>query len=111
MSFTMHYNDDNWQLKPFYLDTESVLDDHTGQNLADAVQDILGNWELDSANLICAKMDNGSNFVSAFTILDWTWLSCIGHNLDLCVNKDIQLERVQRALSRCHSLVAVLYRS
>ena len=43
----MHYNDDNWQLKSFCLDTEPVLDDHTGQNLADAVQDILGNWELD----------------------------------------------------------------
>ena len=114
ISFTMHFidfTDDNWQLKTFCLDTVPVLDDHTGKNLADAVQDILGNWELDSANLICATMNNGSNFVSAFTILDWTRLSCFGHNLDLCVNKAIQLERVQRALNRCHSLVAVLNRS
>ena len=76
MSFTMHFIDDNWQLKTFCLDTVPILDDHTGQNLADAVQDILGNWELDSANLICATTDNGSNFVSAFTILDWTRISC-----------------------------------
>ena len=111
MRFTVHFIDDNWQLKTFCLDTIPVLDDHPGQNLADAVQDILRNWELDLANLICATTDNGSNFVSVFTILDWTRLSCFGHNLDLCVNKAIQLERVQRALSRCHSLVAVFNRS
>ena len=42
MSFAMHLIDDNWQLKTFCFDTVSVLDDQTGQNLADAVQDILG---------------------------------------------------------------------
>ena len=31
--------------------------------------------------------------------------------MDLCVNKAIYLESVQRALSRCHSLVAVFNRS
>ena len=111
MSFTMHFIDDHWQLKTFCLDSVPIVDDHTGQNLADAVQDILVNWELDSANLICAPTDNGSNFVSAFTILDWTRISCFGHNLDLCINKALQSERVQRALSRCHSLVAVFNRS
>ena len=30
MSFTMHFIDDNWQLKTFCLDTVPVLDDHTG---------------------------------------------------------------------------------
>ena len=67
----------NWQLKTFCLDTVPVLDDHTGQYLADAVQDILGNLELDSANLICATTDNGSNFVAPFTIPNWTKLSCL----------------------------------
>ena len=111
MSFTMHFIDDHWQLKTFCLDTIPVVDDHIGQNLADAVQNILVNWELDSANLICATTDNGSNFVSAFTILNWTRISCFGHNMDLCINKALQSERVQRALSTCHSLVAVFNRS
>ena len=38
-----HLIDDNWQLKTFCLDTVPVLDDQTGQYLADAVQDILRN--------------------------------------------------------------------
>jgi len=43
--------------------------------------------------------------------VDWTRLSCFGHNLDLCINKAIQLDRVQRELSQCHSLISVFNRS
>ena len=46
----------------FCLDTAHILDDHITQNLANAVQDILGNWELDSASLTYAIAENGSNF-------------------------------------------------
>ena len=111
LSFTIHFIDDKWELKIFCLDTVLILQGHTGQNLAKAVQDVLANWELDSANLICATTDNGSNFLSAFNILNWMRVSCFGHNLDLCVNKAIQLDRIQRALGRCHSLVSVFNRS
>ena len=34
---------DHWQFKDIYLDTVPIVDDHTSQNLADAVQDILVN--------------------------------------------------------------------
>ena len=49
--------------------------------------------------------------VSFHNIVDWTRLSCFGHNLDLCINKAIQLDRVQRELSQCHSLISVFNRS
>ena len=111
MSFTIHFIDDKWKLKTFCLDTVPVLQYHTGQNLAEAVEDILANWELDPANFICATTDIGSKFLSALNILNWMGISCFGHNLDLCINKAIQMDRIQRALGRCHSLVAVFNRS
>ena len=43
MSFTIHFIDDEWELKTFCLDTVPVLQDHTGQNPAEAVEDILAN--------------------------------------------------------------------
>ena len=57
----------NWQLKTFCFDTVPVLVDHNGQNLPDAVQDIMENYELYSA---MGTIDNGSNCVSAFTIVE-----------------------------------------
>ena len=57
MSFTIQFIDEKWELKTFCLDTVPVLQDHIGQNLAEAVEDILENWEIDPANLICATTD------------------------------------------------------
>ena len=53
MSFTIHFIDDKWELKTFCLDTVPILQDHTGHNLAEAIQDVMANWELDPTNLVC----------------------------------------------------------
>ena len=47
----------------------------------------------------------------AFQLLEYPRLSCFGHNLDLAINKSLQLDRVQRAIARCHSLVEAFSRS
>ena len=111
LSFTVHFIDDNWELRSYCLDTVPPFEDHTGQNLAEAAVDILGNWELQSENLVCTTTDNGSNFIAAFQTLEWPRISCFGHNLDLAVNKALNIERVQQAIRRCHALVEVFSRS
>ena len=55
--------------------------DHTGINLAKAMEAALSLWDLDTANQICLPTDNGSNSVNAARILD----SCFGNNLHLSV--------------------------
>ena len=84
--------------------------DHTGQNLAEAFQDVLGNWNLSQDKLVFTT-DNGSIFISAFDLLELPRLSCFGHNLDLAINKALQINRVQQAIRRCHTLVELLSRS
>ena len=88
-----------------------MFEDHTGQNLADTFRDILANWELKSENLVGTTTDNGSNFVLAFNLLEWPRISCFGHNLDIAINKALALDRVNRAIIKCHSLVAIFGRS
>lgn len=97
LSFTVHFIDENWELRSYCLDTVTLFEDHTGQNLAEAAVDILENWELQRENLVCTITDNGSNFIAAFQTLEWPRISCFGHNLDLAVNKALNIERVQRA--------------
>jgi len=85
--------------------------DHTGQNIADAIVDILDNWELSSNGLITTTTDNGSNIVAAFRSLRFLHISCFGHNLDLAIKKGLNIHQIQRALGRCHSLVELFHRS
>ena len=92
LSFTIHFLTKDWELKSYCLDTVPLFEDHTGQNLADALQDILANWELKAESLVVTTTDNGSNFVLAFQLLEYPRLSCFGHNLDLAINKSLQLD-------------------
>ena len=47
----------------------------------------------------------------AFQLLEYPRLSCFGHNLDLVINKSLQLDRVHQAIARCHSLEEAFSRS
>ena len=86
LSYTVHFIDGAWSVQSFLLDTGPLLNDHTGQNIAETFQNILANWSLTPDNLVATTTDNGSNFVSALQILDWTRLKRFGHNLDLAIN-------------------------
>ena len=41
MTLTVHFIDKTWNLQSFCLDTVPIFSDHTGQNITDAVMDIL----------------------------------------------------------------------
>ena len=111
VSYTVHFIDDDWQLLSFCLDTVLLFEDHTGQNIAEAILDILEKWGLSREDLVATTIDNGTNFISGITQLECTRISCIGHNLDLAVNKSLNITRVQRKISRCHSLIKLFNRS
>ena len=46
ITLTIHYIDGEWGLKSNCLDTVALFADHTGDNIAESVIDILANWEL-----------------------------------------------------------------
>jgi len=107
LSLTVHSISDEWSLETVCLDTAPLFMDHMGQNLAEAFQDILANWNLSQDKLVFTTTDNGSNFISAFDLLELPRLSCFGHNPDLAINKALQVDRIQQAIRRCHTLVGL----
>ena len=111
LTVTLHYINSDWELKSVCLQTVSLLKDHTGQNIADCLIEVLANWNLNLRNLVAATTDSGSNVVAAFAILEGMRISCFGHNLDLGVKKALSDARIQRALARCKSIVSVFNRS
>ena len=111
ITITVHFINSKWILKSCTLDTSVVYEDHTGENIACTITDILDNWNLSFSQLIATTTDNGSNMVAAFHNLDTIRISCFGHNLDLAIKKGLNNSHVQRALGRCRSLVELFHRS
>ena len=66
VSFTVHFIDSAWHLQSLCLDTAPLFSDHTGQNIAEAFQDVLGNWNICVSRVTASTTDNDSNFVVAF---------------------------------------------
>jgi hypothetical protein len=111
ITVTIHYINSDWELKSACLQTVALLKDHTGQNVADCLMEIFANWEINPNKIVAATTDNGSNVVLAFELLQILRISCFGHNLHLCAKKGLDSTGIQRALSRCHSVVSLFNRS
>ena len=107
-----YYINDEWQLCNKCLQTQYLPQDHTGANLAEAMEAALAMWDLDAANQICVTMDNGSNIVTAARILDWLRHPCFGHNLHLAVTKAVQHDsRCSRVLGVSRKVVSSFFMS
>ena len=108
MSYTIHYITEDFGLHSTALGTFYFPEDHTGENIADAIKETLHSWNLDKKNQVCITTDNGSNILCAVkTILGWTHLPCFGHNLHLAVRHSLKHDsRIDRALGVCKKVVS-----
>ena len=110
-TYTCHYIDSQWEKQSFCLQTHYIPQDHTGENIKEALLATLIQWNLDQSKQVGITTDSGSNVKSACELLNWTRLSCFGHNLNLAVEKGLNDSRVQRVLRLCKSIVAAFSRS
>ena len=58
LSLTIHFIDPSWSLQATTLETVPMFADHRGQNIAEAIVDVLENWGLDTLKLVATTTDN-----------------------------------------------------
>ena len=110
MSITMQYITQSWELHSWCLGCSGLNSDHTGDSLREAFDEVVTEeWKLDIAKLAGITTDNASNNQKAFKD-DYTWIPCFGHNLNLAVNKAINIDRVSTALSRLRRTISAFTR-
>ena len=88
------------------LQANNMPEDHTGEELQDALSTSFNEWNLDSSKLVAITTDNGSNFILACQLLKYRHLSCFGHNLDFAINKGFRDSRIDRVLGLCRKVIA-----
>ena len=107
LSYTVHYITDDWKLENRCLQTHFLPEDHTGKNLAEAKESTLAAWDLRASCQLCLTTDNATNLINATERLQWSRLSCFGHNLHLAITKAIKADqRCERALALCRKIVS-----
>lgn len=112
MGFTVHYINDSWEIQSKCLQTLYFPESHTGKNLSEGLCDTLKSWGLKESQQVCITTDNGSNILSAVSMLNWTHLSCFGHNLNLAVTNSTKGDdRVARAFGLCKKIVSAFSHS
>ena len=113
MSLTYHTITPDWKMESKCLQTSFFPENHTADNLADALEGGIANWGLDSANLVAITTDNASNIKLAVAKLEWQWLNCFGHNLNLAVTNSVAEHKriVDRAIAVCHSITTAFSHS
>lgn len=86
-SLTVHFINEDFDLKTRCLQTAFFPDDHTGENIAVSLREGLASWNLPEEKLVCITTDNASNMVKAAELNEWTRLQCFGHRLHLAIGK------------------------
>ena len=102
LGFTVHYINETWEIQSKCLQTLYFPESHTGENLSEGLCETLKSWGLNETKQVCITTDNGSNILSAVSMLNWTPLSCFGHNLNLAVTNSTKGDDcVARAFGLC----------
>ncbi|XP_059422959.1 E3 SUMO-protein ligase ZBED1-like [Carassius carassius] len=104
-SLTVHFIDEDFNLRARCLQTTYFPDDHTGENIAAGLREGLASWDLHEENHVCITTDNASNMVLAARLNEWTRLQCFGHRLHLAIENALKDDRVSRATALCRKLV------
>ncbi|XP_034145490.1 zinc finger BED domain-containing protein 4-like [Esox lucius] len=106
ISLTVHFLDQDFELKTRCLQTSYFPGQHTAENIACGLNDALASWHLREEQLVCITTDNGANVVKATELNHWVRLQCFGHRLHLAIVNAIKDDsRIDRAAGLCKKLV------
>ena len=106
LSYTIHFIC-NWKLRSRCLQTSFMPEDHTGENLAEAIKFSQEAWELNESKQVCLTTDSRANILNAASRLQWKRLSCFGHNLHLAIINSIKCDdRCTGALGLTRKIVS-----
>ena len=110
VSLTCHFIDQEWELYSYCLETCDLPIDHTAENVAAELSQLLMDWNI-REKLTGFTTDNGRNIVNAMEKLDLLNFPCLGHTLQLSVKKSFDIHAVSKMLSRVRRLVNHFHKS
>lgn len=85
ISLTIHYVDDEFCPQNWTLEVKELAGIHDGNAIADAIEQIMEEWQLSKLYCVRFLRDGGTNMVAAGELLHVEHMSCLAHCLHLVV--------------------------
>lgn len=109
ITVTAHFISPSWELNTFLLQTASFPENHTAENIAEKIKEILTNFSLDCYRIVAVVHDQGSN-MEAFSRLmkeeyRWESTNCAAHRIQLCVEDGLKINAIARLVGASRKLV------
>jgi len=89
MAITVHYIEENCELKSYLLSCAKFPMRHTSDNIKDHLQNIVRQWGLENKIAECTT-DNDANITSVIHLCQWRHVSCFAHSLNLIVQSSLE---------------------
>ena len=91
------------------LQTKAFPERHTGQNIADCLEDIVKSFGIATTKVVDVVHDTCANAELAGELLaqsfNWANVQCAAHKLQLAVNEGLNLSNIDRAITAAQKLV------
>ena len=110
ISVTLHFINNDWELKHFLLEAGEIIEQHTAVNLAHYSVEVIARWNLPATHISAVVTDNASNITDAIARLEWKRLGCFSHTLQVSLHKALNLLAVSRAIGqvKCVLVISIL---
>ncbi|XP_023212104.1 zinc finger BED domain-containing protein 4-like [Centruroides sculpturatus] len=92
LSFTAHWLDRDFNLTHAALNVKHFEGQHTAQNIANALQEILSRWECPLSKIHVIVHDNGRNIVKAVSEAKMNSACCFIHTLQLVIKDSLKIQ-------------------
>ena len=109
--FTLHYINEQYELKYYLLEAKEFTETHTANSIAEEMRNILSEWELGPIDLVTSTTDNAANIKATLQQLGCLHMPCFSHVLNLAVEKAMAIQGVSRVIVHCHQLTSHFHRS
>ena len=111
ISLTIHFVNSEMSLKKYTLETKYIPDKHTGVNLALAIEELLGYWNLDLSDVQVITTDSAANMIKMADEAKIRRLPCFGHILHNAVGKGMKGAEIERVIAKLKRIVAYFHQS
>jgi zinc finger BED domain-containing protein 1 (E3 SUMO-protein ligase ZBED1) len=91
IAITVHFIDNNFNLKSILLSCHSLIENHTSENLAEQINKTLNAWNLKN-KIVFSVSDNAYNIQNALAQLKFKHFGCFAHTLNLIVQCALKKE-------------------